>query len=159
MNYSIFFALALFTGLTARANAQSDSGSTAKAVVVPETKYLVVHQEADPRFITSIERIGPCRLPGPPLDTAHPGVPYQIYPRESVKEHEEGRVIMQLIFGSDWCVRKATIIESTKFWRLDYVSLQWAMTLKWSPKNTLFTSDGEPTVTIPICWGACQGSR
>jgi hypothetical protein len=161
VNYSIFFAFELFTGLTACANAQSDSGSTSKAVAVPETKtkYLVVHQESDPHFITSVERIGPCTLRGTPLDTAGLTVPYQIYPAESVKKHEEGSVMIQLIFGSDWCVRKATIVESTKFWRLDYVSLQWAMTIKWIPKNTLFTSDGEPTVTIPIAWGASQGRR
>jgi hypothetical protein len=66
---------------------------------------------------------------------------------------------MQLIFDSDWCVRKAIIVVSTKFWRLDYVSLQWAMTLKWSPKKTELASDGEPTVTIPITWGAHQGRR
>jgi hypothetical protein len=153
--------LALFTGLVAHANAQSDSGSASKAVAVRETKtqYLVGHQEADPRFITSVERTGPCTLRGPPLDSAQVTVPYQLYPAESVKKHEEGTVTMQLIFGSDWCVRKATIVESTKFWRLDYVSLQWAMTIKWIPKTTLLTSDGEPTVTIPIAWGASQGRQ
>jgi hypothetical protein len=66
---------------------------------------------------------------------------------------------MQLIFDSGWCVRKATIVESTRFWRLDDISLKWAMTIKWSPKKTLSTSDGEPTVTIPIGWGASQRGR
>jgi hypothetical protein len=76
-----------------------------------------------------------------------------------MRQHEEGTVVMQLIFDSGWCVRKATIVKSTKYWRLDFASLQWAMNLKWTPKKTLLTADGEPTVTIPIGWGASQGRR
>jgi hypothetical protein len=159
MNYGFVLALALVACLPVRANAQTESGSTAKAVASSkaETKYLVAHLEADQRFITSIERSGPCTLPGPPLVVENPKVPYQLYPTESVKQHEEGTVVMQLIFDSDWCVRKATIVKSTKFWRLDYVSLQRAMNIKWTPKNAVLTPDGEPTVTIPIGWGASQG--
>jgi hypothetical protein len=157
MNYGSILVLAMVSCLSFRANAQAESGSTAKAVASPktETKYLVAHLEADRRFITSIERSGPCTLPGPPVDAAK--VPYQLYPAESVKQHEEGTVVMQLIFDSDWCVRKAIIVKSTKFWRLDYVSLQWSMNIKWTPKNAVLTPDGEPTLTIPIGWGASQG--
>ncbi len=56
---------------------------------------------------------------------------------------------MQLIFDPNWCIRKATIIESTKSWRLDSVSLRWAMTIKWAPKKTLFTSDGRTNGHLP----------
>jgi outer membrane biosynthesis protein TonB len=83
-------------------------------------------------------------------------VPYQLYPAESVQRHEEGTVVMEFIFDSGWCVRKATIVKSSKYWRLDYVSLKWAMNLRWTPKKTLFTADGEQMVTIPIGWGKSQ---
>lgn len=161
MNYSIKLALVLIVGGTFRVNAQSDSDNAAKAAAIPgtESNFLVVHQEADPRFIVSIERTSPCTLRGAPLETSQLRVPYQLYPRESADNHEEGTVKMQLIFDPAWCVRKASIVQSTKFWRLDEVSLKWAMTIKWSPKKTLFTSDGQPTVTIPIGWGASQGRR
>ena len=114
------------------------------------------HLESDPRFITYIERNGPCTVPGPPRDTAHLIVPYQLYPAESVQRQEEGTVVMEFIFDSGWCVRKVTIVKSSKYWRLDYVSLKWAMNLRWAPKKTLFTADGEPMVTIPIGWGKSQ---
>jgi outer membrane biosynthesis protein TonB len=161
MKYSIALVVASVLGLASRVNAQPDAGSSAKTAADPETQsgYLVVHEEADPRFITSIERTGSCTLPGLPLETAQLRVPYQLYPRESAERHEAGTVKMQLIFDPNWCIRKATIVESTKSWRLDSVSLRWAMTIKWAPKKTLFTSDGEPTVTIPIGWGASQRKR
>jgi hypothetical protein len=159
MNYSIVLALALVVGATLHVKAQSDSDTAAKAATVPDNNYLVVRQEADPRFIASIERTAPCTLRGRPLETTQLRVPYQLYPRESADKHEEGTVKMQLIFDRAWCVRKATIVQSTEFWRLDDVSLKWAMTIKWSPKKTLFTSDGEPTVTFPIGWGASRGRR
>jgi hypothetical protein len=160
VNYSIVLAMVSVVGIASSVKAQSDASSPAKATV-PDTgsSYLVVHQEADPRFITSIERTGSCTLPGPPLETAQLKVPYELYPRESADHHEEGTLKMQLIFDPDWCIRKATIVESTKWWRLDSVSLRWAMTIKWAPKKTLFTSDGEPTVTIPVGWGASQRKR
>ena len=161
MKYHITLAGVLFVGLTSSADAQSEGSATTETAAVSdtETTYWVAHQKADPRFITSIERKGPCKIPGPPLPTEAIRVPWQIYPKESVERHEEGTVRMQLIFDADWCVRKASIVQSTKFWRLDDVSLKWAMTIKWSPKKTLFTSDGEPTVTFPIAWGASQGKR
>lgn len=160
MNYSIVLAVMSIVGIASSVRAQSDAGDPAKATV-PDTgsSYLVVHQEADPRFITSIERTGSCTLPGSPLKTAQLRVPQQLYPRESADQHEEGTVKMQLIFGPDWCIRKAIIVESTRSWRLDSVSLRWAMTIKWAPQKPLFTADGEPTVTIPIGWGASQRKR
>jgi len=158
MKYFLF-TLAFIAGGNSSASVQSGSSPESTAVAAPETetKYLATHQEVDPRFITSIERIGPCTVPGPPLTNVI-RVPWQIYPKESVEKHEEGTAKIQLIFDPDWCVRKATIIQSTKYWRLDSVSLRFAMTIKFMPKVTQFI-DGEPTVTIPIAWGASQGKR
>jgi outer membrane biosynthesis protein TonB len=159
MKYFLF-TLAFIAVGNSSASVQSGSSPESTAVAAPETetKYLVTHQEVDPRFITSIERIGPCTVPGPPALTNVIRVPWQIYPKESVEKHEEGTAKIQLIFDPDWCVRKATIIQSTKYWRLDSVSLRFAMTIKFMPKVTQFI-DGEPTVTIPIAWGASQGKR
>jgi hypothetical protein len=156
-HYSIFTAL-LVVAASIPVQAQSDIKATPNVTAAPETEtnYLVVHKEGDPRFFTSIERKGPCTILGPPLSTEQLRVPFQLYPKESWEKHEEGSVKIQLIFDSDWCIRKATIIESTKFWRLDDVSLKWAMTIKWTPKKTLTTPEGEPTVDFPIRWGPSQ---
>jgi TonB family protein len=142
------------------ASVQSGGGQESTVVTAPvsETSYLVAHQAADSRFITSIERTGPCKLLGPPLTTVI-RVPWEIYPRESVEKHEEGTARVQLIFDPDWCVRKATITQSSGYWRLDNVSLRFAMTIKFTPKKTFFTADGEPTITIPVAWGASQRKR
>jgi hypothetical protein len=56
---------------------------------------------------------------------------------------------LQLIFDPDWCVRKATVIKSSGYWRLDQVSLDYVMTFKWIPTKPVII-DGEPTVEIPI---------
>lgn len=90
-----------------------------------ETQYLLAHQESDSRFLTSIERVGPCTISTPPVPSIR--VLWQIYPAESVAKHEEGTVIMELVLDSDGCVRKATILQSTKYWRLDKVSLQFVI--------------------------------
>ncbi len=124
----------------------------------PETKYRVDHLTAGSRFMTSIERSGPCKLRGLPL-TKEIRVPSELYPKESMEQHEEGTATIQLIFDSDWCVRKATITQSSGFWRLDNVSLWFAMTIKFTPKITAMTVDAEPTITIPIAWGESQRKR
>ena len=160
VKYLIFFALAVYVGLTTFAYAQSENGSAPKAAPVSDTTttYSAGHLASDPRFITYLERNGPCTVPGPPRDNAGLIVPYQIYPAESLRRHEEGTVV-EFIFDPGWCVRKATIIKSSKYWRLDYVSLKWAMNQRWTPKKTLLTSEGEPTVTIPIGWGESQSKE
>ncbi len=145
----------------AAADDQSDSRSTPakNPVPDPDAQYFIARQVTDRRFMTSIERAGPCTLPGPPVEGGRVKVPYQIYPQESLLRHEEGTVKLQLIFDSNWCVRKAIVVESSKYWRLDEVSLQWAMFIRWSPTKTQLTAEGEPTVTIPIGWGASQDKR
>ena len=57
-------------------------------------------------------------------------------------------------------MRKATIVQSTRFWRLDGVSLAYMMTVKYMPKaETIKQKDGGPTVTVHLRWGASQGKR
>jgi TonB family protein len=131
----------------------------ASATDAAEKQFLIVRQEADPRFITSIERVGPCRITAPP-ETKGFRVPWQLYPQESVDKHEEGTVIMELKLDPEWCVRKATIVQSTGFWRLDRVSLSYMMTVKYMPKpESIKQTDGEPTVTFKLGWGASQGKH
>ena len=100
---------------------------------VPEKQFLIARQEADPRFITSIERVGPCKVATPP-EPKGIRVPWQLYPKESVDKHEEGTVSMELRLDPEWCVRKATIVQSTGFWWLDGVSLTYMRTVKYMPK-------------------------
>jgi hypothetical protein len=85
--------LAQFCGATL------DVASAAEAPVpdsVPasEKQFRIAHQEADPRFITSIERVGPCKVTTPPETGIR--VPWQLYPKASVDKHEDGTVIMEL---------------------------------------------------------------
>ena len=122
------------------------------------TQYIVARQEGDPHFVTSITRLGDCRLPGPALTASQIRVPWQLYPNESAQRHEEGTVKMKLTLDPDSCVSKATIIQSSGFWRLDEVSLKFAMTLKIAPNATIL-DDGHPTIIFPIAWGASQKHR
>jgi hypothetical protein len=48
-------------------------------------------------------------------------------------------------------VRKATIVQSTGYWRLDNVTLAYVMTVKYMPKlEVIKQKDGEPTVVIRL---------
>ncbi len=124
-----------------------------------EKQYLMTHHDADPRFLTSIERIGPCKVTTP-AETKGIRVPWQLYPKASVDKHEEGTVTVELIFDPDWCVRKATIVQSTGYWRLDNVTLAYVMTVKYIPKpEVIKQKDGEPTVVIRLGWGASQAKH
>jgi len=124
-----------------------------------DTHYLVAHQKADPRFINAIERVGDCKIPGEPLPVSKLRVPYEIYPAESVARHEEGTIKMLFIFDHDWCVRKASVVESSGYWRLDEVSLKFAMTMKFKPPVIKQYVDGEPAIMFPVAWGASQRRR
>jgi hypothetical protein len=65
---------------------------------------------------------------------------------------------MELVFDADWCIRKASIVQSTGHWRLDEVSLEYMMTVKYRPRpETLTLKDGEPTTVVQLGWGASQG--
>ena len=65
-----------------------------------------------------------------------------------------------VVVDPEWCVRKATIVQSTGFWRLDGVSLSYMMTVKYMPKaETIKQKDGEPTVLVKLGWGASQGKK
>jgi outer membrane biosynthesis protein TonB len=129
------------------------------SVPASDKQFLIVRQEADPRFITSIERVAPCKVTTP-AEPKGMRVPWQLYPKASVDKHEEGTVIMELKLDPEWCVRKATIVQSTGFWRLDGVSLSYMMTVKYMPKaETIKQKDGEPTVTVKLGWGASQRKR
>jgi outer membrane biosynthesis protein TonB len=130
----------------------------ASEAVASESQYRLQHQEADARFITSIQRVGLCQITTPILERVR--VPFELYPRDSVDRHEEGTVTMELIFDSDWCVRKATIVQSTGHWRLDNVSLSYMMTVRYMPKpGGIKEKDGEPTTVVKLAWGASQGKR
>jgi outer membrane biosynthesis protein TonB len=77
-----------------------------------------------------------------------------------VDKHEEGTVMVELILDPDWCVRKATIVQSTRYWRLDNVTLAYVMTVRYMPKpEAIKQKDGEPTVIIKLGWGASQGKN
>jgi TonB family protein len=120
-----------------------------------EKDYLMTYQEADPRFLSSIERVAPCKIRSDPVPMLR--FAEQLYPRESIARHEEGTVQMEFIFDSDWCIRKATIVKSTGYWRLDQVSLSYVMTVRYKPSKGLKMKDGEPTVVVQLGWGASQG--
>lgn len=52
------------------------------------------------------------------------------------------------------------LFESTRFWRLDGVSLGYMMTVKYMPKpETIKEKNGEPTVIVKLGWGASQGKK
>jgi TonB family protein len=146
MRHLVFFALWI-------------SGAGVLAADNNEVHYLVTHQEADPRFTSAIERVGGCKISGEPLPVSKLRVPYQLYPTQSVARHEEGTIKMLFIFDRDWCVRKASVVESSGYWRLDEVSLKFAMTIKFKPQVIEQYVDGEPAIVFPIAWGASQRKR
>jgi TonB family protein len=148
--------IAEFCGGTLEVASAADAHAPAPA---PDKQFLIARQEADPRFITSIERVGACKVTTPP-EPKGIRVPWQLYPKESVDKHEEGTVTMELNLDPDWCVRKATVVQSSGYWRLDGVSLSYVMTVKFKPKPELIKQkDGEPTITIRLGWGESQGKR
>ena len=105
----------------------------------------MTYQEQDSRFLTSIERVGSCKIKSDPVPVMR--FAEQLYPKESIARHEEGTVRMEFIFDTNWCIRKATIVKSTGYWRLDRASLSYVMTVRYKPKpEYLKIKDGEPTI-------------
>jgi outer membrane biosynthesis protein TonB len=143
-NYAVVWIVALLIGAAVPAAALDD-----------DAQYVAARRGSDPHFITSILRLGACKLPGAPLTASQIRIPWQLYPPESMRLHEEGTVKMKLVLDSDSCVSRATIIQSSGFWRLDAVSIKFVMTLKIAPKATIL-DDGEQTIIFPIAWGASQ---
>lgn len=113
--------------------------------------YLETKQPRDARFITTIARLTACKI-ARATDLTQMG---PLYPLDSRKHHEEGTVIMQLLLDSDLCARKATILQSSGYFRLDKASLEFAMNLKFPPSivsKTKIVDDGQPQLAIPIVW-------
>jgi TonB family protein len=159
MKFSSVLILSIFVVSVSAApdTDESTTGASAAPGPVTGTKYLIVRKDSDSHFIQSIERVGPCEVPGPP----NPGIriPWQIYPKESTRLREQGKVTLELKLDPDWCVRKATVTKSSGYWRLDEVTVKFAMSIKTKLKHEDRAPivDGEPTITIPIVWKLHQG--
>jgi len=126
------------------------------------TEYVLVPRATDPRFLESIVRLGPCPIKRQPRETDRIVVPGALYPRESVRLREEGTVRIRIFLDGEYCANRALILESSGFWRLDMVSIQYVMTLKFFPKfvaNSIRSVDGQTYVDFPISWGASQDRR
>jgi outer membrane biosynthesis protein TonB len=119
------------------------------APLAAEKAFLITHREADPRFLTSIERVGPCKISSDPVSEVR--VPSEIYPKESADIGEVGPVQLELAFDNNWCVRKATIAKSTGYRRLDQASLSFLMTVRYKPdSDAIKTKDGESTMIVKL---------
>ena len=130
--------------ISADTEAETDTG-------IGKTVFLEAKQPQDPRFVTGITRLTTCKL----VFEMDPHYSMPPYPVESRKNREQGRVVMQFHVDADRCVRKATIVESSGFFRLDKASLDFAMSVKLpaSLLSTLKTvDDGELTFKIPVVW-------
>ena len=128
-------------------------GETAYSSETPadNTQYMETTQPRDTRFITAISRLTACKL----TRETDLNLMMPLYPPESRKHHEEGKVIMQFLIDSDFCVRKATILQSSGYYRLDKASLDFAMNLKFAPymlNNVKSFDDGRPTLAFPMVW-------
>jgi TonB family protein len=128
--------------------------SNAWADSKPDAPHLwVTRRASDPRFIISMARLNKCHLRDMGVLTPDRAlrIPQELYPRESARLHEEGTVMLEMLFDDDWCVRKASVLQSSGFFRLDEVSLQYAMQLrfKFDVKERI---DGQPVIRLPIGW-------
>lgn len=134
--------------------------SLGSGAAIAEKQFLLVHKKSDPRFLTSIERAGPCTISSDPVSEVR--VPSEIYPQESVDKGETGVARMELVFDAGWCVRRATIIKSTGYWRLDQASLSYLMTVRYKPDpEAIKIKDGESTLAVTLEWrsGVCGGYK
>jgi TonB family protein len=104
----------------------ADNAAISNQSEAADTVYMETKQPRDTRFITSISRLTACKITRE--TDVHLMTP--LYPLDSRKHHEEGKVIMQFVIDSDSCVRKATILQSSGYYRLDKASLDFAMNLK-----------------------------
>jgi periplasmic protein TonB len=85
-------------------------------------------------------------------DPAHPVViPFQDYPQESIRKHEEGSCMVKLTIGTDGLVHDATLTISTGHTSLDEACLKAYRHQKFLPA----TQNGKPvisTIELPINW-------
>jgi TonB family protein len=129
----------------------SDNAAISNQPQAADTMYMEAKQLRDTRFITSISRLTACKI----TRETDLRLMMPLYPLDSRKHHEEGKVIMQLVIDSDSCVRKATILQSSGYYRLDKASLDFAMSIKVPAsmlRNIKSFDDGQPTFAIPIVW-------
>ncbi len=115
-----------------------------------DTMYIETKRQRDTHFITAVTRLTTCKITG---DTDFRDL-VPLYPSDS-RKHEQGKVIMQFVIDSDSCVRKATILQSSGYYRLDKASLEFAKNLKFSPSmlsKIKSFDDGRPTFAFPIEW-------
>src|ERR1700679_4128500 len=96
--------------------------------------FVVTGKATDSRFLTAVERVAPCVIASEPAAEVH--VPSEIYPKESADTGETGPVEIKLTYDGLWCVRKATIVKSSGYWRLDQASLGFLMTIRFKPDAT-----------------------
>jgi TonB family protein len=123
------------------------------AMVVPaqaeETHYTVHKREDRPDVWSSIERIGPCAVPGEPTDKVV--IPWEkYYPPESWRKNEMGTVVVLIIFDADSCPRSVMVTRSSGFPLLDAASLRVAILTKTTKRSQ--TADGQPSLILPITW-------
>jgi TonB family protein len=123
------------------------------AMVVPaqpeETHYSVHMREDHPDVWSSIERIGPCAVPGEP--THNVVIPWdKYYPPESRRKNETGTVVVLIIFDADSCPRSAMVTRSSGFPLLDTASLRVAILTKTTKRSK--TAVDQPSLLLPITW-------
>jgi TonB family protein len=123
------------------------------AVVFPaqaeETHYSVHKRDDYPDVWSSIERIGPCAVPGEPTDNVV--IPWEkYYPPESRRKNEMGTVVVLIIFDADSCPRSAMVTRSSGFPLLDAATLRVAILTKTTMRSK--TADGQPSLLLPITW-------
>jgi TonB family protein len=114
-----------------------------------ETHYSVHKRDDYPDFWNSIERVGPCAVPGEATDELV--ISWEkFYPPESRRKNEMGRVVVRIIFDADSCPRSAMVLRSSGFPLLDEATLRFAIQAKTTKRTK--TADGQPTLILPITW-------
>jgi protein TonB len=86
------------------------------------------------------------------LDRAHlPRIGYEYYPKESIRNHEQGVCVVKMTVQVDGHIRDVSIARSTGYPRLDEACLK-----AWDNAQLLpATQNGVPvetTATIPVTW-------
>jgi hypothetical protein len=97
MKPSAFFLWLFLAGCGSCASAQSSRNPIANLPAISDPdQYSVTRQNSDSRFVTSIERVGKCKLIGAVLTPGMIRVPWQIYPRPIFMAFFVGRAVRPL---------------------------------------------------------------